>query len=82
MFTEWRKEDPPKLSKPVTPASVANATVKAIEKNRAEISVIHGAGKVIDLVNAISPDLGSYFQKRGGLYKYLEKGAADSNTRR
>ena len=82
MFTEWRKEDPPKVSKAVTPEAVANATIKAIEKNRAEISVIPGVGKLADLVNAISPDLGSYIQKRGGLYKYLEKGATDSNTKR
>lgn len=82
MFTDWRKEDPPKLSKSVTPESVANATIKAIEKNRAEVSVIPGAGKLIDVVNAISPDLGSFLQKRGGLYGYLEKGATDSNTRR
>ena len=82
MFTEWRTGDPPKLSQTVTPESVANATIKAIEKNRAEILVIPGAGKVIDLVNAISPDLGSFFQRSGGLYKFLEKGATHSKTRR
>ena len=82
MFTEWRKGDLPKLTKDVTPESVANATIKAIEKNKAEISVVPGAGKLIDVVNAISPDLGSYLQKRGGLDAYLEKGATDSNTKR
>ena len=82
MFTEWRKEDPPKMTKAVTPESVADATIKAIEKNRAEVSVIAGAGKVVDIVNAISPDLGSYIQKKSGLYGYLKKGATNSNTRR
>lgn len=75
MFTEWRKEDPPSLTKAVTPQAVADATVKAIEQNKAEISVVPGVGKLIDVINAISPDLGSYLQRRSGLEGYLKKGA-------
>ena len=80
MFTEWHKEDPPSAGKAVTPQDVADATVKAIEQNKAEISVAPGAGKLIDVINAISPDLGSYLQRRSGLEGYMKK-AAERNAR-
>ena len=82
MFMDWSDGKPPGMSPSVTPEAVARATIRAIEKNKAEILVIKGAGKVQDVINAISPDLGSFIQKRVGLYGFLEKGARAGKARR
>lgn len=82
MFTEWKNGPAPKLSSTVTPEAVAKATIRAIEKNRAEINVIPGAGKFVDVINAISPDLGSFIQRRIGLEGFLERGARGAKSGR
>jgi uncharacterized protein len=82
MFMDWSDGKPPGMSPSVTPEAVAKGTIRAIEKNKAEVSVVPGAGMLIDLINAISPDLGSFMQRRVGLYGYLEKGARAGKARR
>lgn len=75
MFTAWSDDDPPKMSSTVTPRDVGAATVKAIEKNKAEILVVPGFGKVSDVIYAVSPDLGMGITRRVGVYKFLSRGA-------
>ena len=82
MFVDWSDGKPPSMSPAITPETVAKATIKAIEKNKAEILVIRGGGKIMDLVNAISPDLGNFMQTKTGLTGYLEKGARAGKARR
>jgi short-subunit dehydrogenase len=77
MYSEWAPAGPaPSVSKPTSPAKVVDAVVTAITKNKAEILVTSGLGKVVDVSNAFSPDLTSALQRRAGLFSYLEKTAS------
>ena len=75
MYVQWSGEKPPRMTSTVTPDDVADATVKAIEKNRAEILVAPGLGKVADVFHALSPDLAGFAERRFGLYDFLARGA-------
>jgi short-subunit dehydrogenase len=75
MFAAWSGGDPPKMASTVSPQDVADATVKAIEKNRAEVAVIPGLGKVSDVGYALSPDLGMSIMRKVGVYKFLSRAA-------
>ena len=75
MFASWSGGDPPKMSSTVSPQDVAAATVKAIEKNKAEICVIDGVGKIADVPYALSPDLGMSITRKIGVYRFLSKAA-------
>ena len=82
MFSDWSKGSrPPRASSTVTPQKVARATVEAIEKNKAEVLVTKGGGKIVDVVYALSPDLGIEALRRTGVYGYLEKKALHSDFR-
>lgn len=75
MFTRWSSGTPPAIARAVTPEKVAAATIAAIEKNRAEILVTTGLGRVVDVMHAISPELTTSSARRFGLYDFLHKGA-------
>lgn len=75
MFASARTGDPPKISNAVTPGQVADATIKAIEKNRAEIVVAPGASKFVDVLHAISPEVTTTLARRTGAYAFLAKHA-------
>lgn len=66
----------------VTPKAVAEAAIKAIEKNKAEIVVSTGFSKFGDVFQAISPDLTSLLPRRAGVYAFLRKAAEDNPTNR
>lgn len=78
MYTEWSSQDPPAPASLVSPDDVATATIKAIERNRAEILVTKGVSKIVDVVHAVSPELATATARRGGLYRYLSKAATDN----
>ena len=80
MYVQWAEERPPRATSTVTPDDVADATVKAIEKNRAEILVVPGLGKVADVLHAISPDLAAFGARRFGLYDFLARGAGKQRS--
>ena len=75
MFADWSNQDPPRLSQTVTPDAVAEAVLKAIEKNRAEILVAKGLSKVVDVVHAVSPEITTRTAKASGLHSFLRKEA-------
>lgn len=75
MFASARTGDPPKISNAVTPGQVADATIKAIEKDRAEIVVAPGASKFVDVLHAISPEVTTTLARRTGAYAFLAKHA-------
>lgn len=76
MFATWSKgRKPPGIAGQVPPEKVAAATVAAIEKNRAEVIVSGGLGKVVDVFHAISPELTTRIARRSGLYRFLEEEA-------
>jgi short-subunit dehydrogenase len=69
----------PKVAGMVGPDDVANAVVKAVESNRAEILVARGLGKLTDVIHAISPELTTGIARRSGIYSMLEKAASREN---
>lgn len=73
-----RGKEPPRIAAPVDPDDVANATIRAIEKNRPEVVVAGGLGKIADVCFAISPELSARVARRGGLYELLRKNAGRS----
>ena len=74
MFADWSLgERPPSVNRPVTPDDVAAATVRAIEKNRAEVLVAKGLSKLVDVFHAISPAVTTGVARRSGMYSFLRR---------
>lgn len=66
---------PPRALKATTPQKVADAVVRAAERNRAEIVVGSALVKASDVFHALSPTAAMWIGRRGGLYAYTEKEA-------
>jgi short-subunit dehydrogenase len=66
---------PPRGIKYVTPAEVAEKTLKAIEANQAEVIVGPATFKVADVVHALSPDLAIGISRRSGVYDFVKREA-------
>jgi short-subunit dehydrogenase len=73
-------ERAPRVAGTVTPQNVVDATIKAISKNRAEILVARGISKIVDVFQAISPEMATAVPRRAGLYRFLEKEADRPST--
>ena len=74
MAFSWMKgTKAPKVAGMVAPDKVAEVTIEAIEKDKAEVIVSGGLGKIVDVFHAISPALTTTIARRSGLYDYLEK---------
>lgn len=79
MFADRRAKlgigSPPNALKEVSPTDVVEATLKAIEKNRAETVVGPLAMRIADVVHAISPDLAMRIARKSGSYRFVKKEA-------
>ncbi|MGH2729110.1 MAG: SDR family NAD(P)-dependent oxidoreductase [Actinomycetota bacterium] len=77
MFAEREKSagKVPAALKVVTPEKVAQQTVKAIERNRAEVIVGPPLMKTADVFHALSPDGAIWVGRRTGLYRFLKREA-------
>ncbi len=75
LSARWWAGKPPAIAGTVSPEKVAKATIRVIERNRAEVIVSPGLGKTVDVFHAISPALSTWVARRGGLYRYLEREA-------
>ncbi|MGH2787575.1 MAG: SDR family NAD(P)-dependent oxidoreductase [Actinomycetota bacterium] len=76
MFASWaHDQDAPRVAGTVPPEKVADAVIKAVESDRAEIIVSGGLGVVVDIFHAISPELTTGIARRAGLYDFLAKQA-------
>jgi uncharacterized protein len=74
MFYRWSQgEKPPSAAPAVTPAAVADAVMKAIESDKAEVLVTKGLGRIVDFVYAASPDAALGLSRRLGVFKFLKK---------
>ena len=74
MFHHWSQgQKPPSVSKSVSPADVAAAVVRAVERNKAEIIVARGLTKIVDITHAISPEVTTALARRTGAYAFLRK---------
>jgi short-subunit dehydrogenase len=65
----------PAAASAVPMTAVVDSTIKAIERNKAEILVTKPLGKISDVIAAISPDALIGIQRRLGIYRYLEEQA-------
>lgn len=74
MFLAWGRK-PPKAAGIVTPQQVAAAVTKAILKNKAEIVVNPGLGKIADVSIAAAPDLTVSMMRRMGVVEFLREQA-------
>lgn len=76
LVANWSEDSrPPRGAGTVSPERVAEGTVRAIVKNRAEVIVSGGLGKVVDVFHALSPEITTGVARRSGLYGFLEKEA-------
>lgn len=75
LSSRWSVGKPPAIAGSVSADKVANATIRVIERNRAEVIVSPGLGKTVDVFHAISPALSTWVARRGGLYRYLQREA-------
>jgi short-subunit dehydrogenase len=66
-------EKPPAAASAVPMKAVVDATLKAVERNKAEILVTKPLGKLSDVLAALSPDALIAVQRRLGIYRFLEK---------
>jgi short-subunit dehydrogenase len=66
-------ETPPAAAGAVPMKAVVDATLKAVERNKAEILVTKPLGKVSDVLAAVSPDALIAVQRRLGIYRFLEE---------
>ena len=74
MFATNRpQQDAPKTAALVTPEDVARAVIKSIEKNKPEILVTKGLGRIADVAFAISPTATARVQELTGVTGYLKK---------
>lgn len=77
MFSGWnRAGEAPRIAGTVTPEKVAQKTIEAIEKNRAEVIVSGVMGRMVDVFNAVSPDATALIARRSGFYDFLEREAS------
>jgi short-subunit dehydrogenase len=68
---------PPRSLATVTAEQVAAATVRAVEKDRAEVVVASGLTKVADVFYALSPDLAMKVARRMGVDDFLATTISD-----
>lgn len=67
------------LVPPVSPEKVAVATMRAIEKNKAEAVIAKGLGKFADVISAISPDFNPRILRKAGFYDFLARDASKTS---
>jgi short-subunit dehydrogenase len=75
MSARWSVGKPPGIVGSVSVEKVAEATIRVIERNCAEVIVSPRLGKYVDVFHAISPTLSTWVARRGGLYRYLQREA-------
>lgn len=77
-FLRWNPSaKTPALARPVSPAAVVRAAIRAVERNRPEVLVSRPPGKMMDVVYALSPDAGMRLLRTIGLYRFLERKASE-----
>ena len=72
MYVDWSGDQEPKgLVRRVSPEQVAQATIRAIRRDRAEVIVAKGPSKIVDVIHAISPALATGIARKSGLYRWI-----------
>ncbi|HEY6671850.1 MAG TPA: SDR family NAD(P)-dependent oxidoreductase, partial [Solirubrobacterales bacterium] len=81
MFADASMKPPPGLGT-TTPEKVAKAVVRAIRRNRNEITVAPRRQRFIAEVGYRHPELAAWMQRRGGAERHAEKLAAGQSDKR
>jgi short-subunit dehydrogenase len=81
MFADASMKPPPGLGT-TTPEKVAKAVVRAIRRNRNEITVAPRRQRFIAEVGYRHPELAAWMQRRGGAERHAEKLAAGQSNKR
>jgi uncharacterized protein len=82
MYHDWAQgEEPPGMISTVSPKKVADKTIEAIEKDKAEVMVTTGLANIVDVLHAISPSLTTWIARRTGNYGFLERGVKEWRDR-
>lgn len=79
MFAEYGKSAP-RLAGESTPKEVAEAVLRAIERDVGETIVNPGPNRLMEVANAISPGTVTWILRRFGVYEFYRQQAED-NTR-
>ncbi len=79
MFAEYGKRAP-RLVGESTPEQVADAVVRAVERDIAEITVNPGPKRLMQIANAISPGAVSWTLRRFGVYEFFRQQAEDNQA--
>lgn len=74
MFARWGRKAPA-LAGSVTTRQVADAVVDSVLRNRAEVVVNKGLGRIADWFEAIAPDLSARMMRRTGVVGFLREQA-------
>ncbi len=77
MFADYNKK-PPWISNATTPEKVAEAVIRAIQKNLGEVVVNPGPAWLIPLLDAIHPGMANWLYKIGGVYEFYRKQAEEN----
>ena len=81
MFADWSGGmEPSRLTRSVSPERVANATVEAIERDKADVVVGSALLRISDVVHAASPSLAGWIGRKSGAYRFL-RSATDKTFR-
>ena len=79
MFAKYGKRAP-RLVGESTPEQVADAVVRAVERDIAEITVNPGPKRLMQIANAISPGAMSWTLRRFGVYEFFRQQAEDNQA--
>ena len=80
MLTDYNKK-PPWISNATTPEKVAEAVIRAIQKNICEIAVNPGPTWLMPLLDAIHPGMANWLYKIGGVYEFYRKQAEENEAK-
>jgi short-subunit dehydrogenase len=81
MFADWSGGvEPPGMTRSVSPERVANATVEAIERDKADVVVGSAFLRFSDVLHAVSPSLAGWIGRKSGAYRFL-RSATDKTFR-
>jgi uncharacterized protein len=73
--------EPPKQSGTVTEEDVARAVIDAVVRDRGEVFVVKGLGKISDVAYALAPELFAKTYKRMGVFDFFKR-SAQANAER
>lgn len=77
VFLSWNPSgETPRIARAVSAQDVVDATIEAIEKNKGDVDVIGGLGKLGGLAHVVALDAAMGITRRGGLFSFMRRFAS------